>query len=54
MTTTDRWLTFWQPDDSPFPAVVTHATATAAHAHAIYVTKRTGFRAEVRAEERKS
>ena len=48
---TARWLSWWQPADSPFPAVIAHATQTAAEAHALFVQATTGCTVHVRVEE---
>lgn len=47
-----RYLSHWQPRDSPFPAFVSHSDKTAADAHAIFIQRTTGCIVEVTEEAR--
>jgi hypothetical protein len=46
-----RWLSHWQPDDSPFPAFVSHTDRHAAEAHAIFIQTTTGCVVDVTEEQ---
>lgn len=49
---TGRWLSHWQPLDSPFPAHVEHASEDEATLHALRVSRELGVEvAVVRVEE---